>query len=246
MSGYPTLNRSTCTELTHLLLGGAKLPPGIDSRIDWLGAGHDVDLSPISDAVLNMSAEFEKVSNKAEKDPDWFEGRAAGLLHESFKAFPVEMLDDPGFWRYLSIMHFWWFVSWREPPAKRKQEKYEKYVDGTSPSECVLLRMFIRAQAIVGADGYGLGEAIPKGTDFWRSHVLRVRTSSAPPVARSFASMQSTLRMPTADLRVFARRLNRAWTNIVLHAYDEAEASALLSEIRASMDGDDQDSESVT
>ena len=41
---------------------------------------------------------------------------------ERFGDLPIEALDDPGFWRYLSLVDFWWFVKVREARGDRTRE----------------------------------------------------------------------------------------------------------------------------
>ena len=160
-----------------------------------------------------------------------FEGRAAGRVHMAMRDLPIAVLDDPGFWRYVSLAKFWWFIKFREAKPIAAGN-HMTYVDGTRPTECVPLRMFLRAQAVREGDDYSLASSMDRATDFWRSHVLRVQTASAPALARSFARLQHEKQMPTeSQLRPFARQLNRLWANVVLHGVDEAEATQLLDEI---------------
>ncbi len=85
----------------------------------------------------------------------------------------------------------------------------------------------------MGGKTFGeLAGAIPKGTDFWRSHVLRVRTGTAPPVTRALVRSHREERLPTDDLRDLARRLNRTWTNVTLHGYGDDESDLLIAELR--------------
>ena len=39
------------------------------------------------------------------------EAEAAPLLHDALCAVDIAVLDDPGFWRYLSLELFWDFIS---------------------------------------------------------------------------------------------------------------------------------------
>ena len=41
------------------------------------------------------------------------EAEASPLLHDALCMVDVEVLDDPGFWRYLSLDLFWDFIRWR-------------------------------------------------------------------------------------------------------------------------------------
>ena len=147
---------------------------------------------------------------------------------------PLAIIDDPGFWRYLSLVHFWWLAQWRHPSAFESNDPalYLRYVDGVLTTECVLSRMYLRAQ-IAEIDGdYSLTTAVAQGSDFWRSHILRVSTGASPPLSRALLREQSERRMPTDQARALARDLNRISSNIVLSIYDEEDAAALLTELR--------------
>ena len=62
--------------------------------------------------------------------------------------------------------------------------------------------------------------------------IPQVVQSLSSKLARSFTSLQKEVRMPsTPELRPFARRLNRLWSNVVLTRLDEDEAGALIQEL---------------
>lgn len=231
---YPTLGASRMAELASVRLETGACDLG--EAISWAGDGDPVDEGPLESLAERIHARLEEFERSGDRsDRDLLEGQLAAELHRAFRSVPLLALDDPGFWRYLTLRYFWEFVVWRESAAfeTRDYSKYRKYVDGTNPSECVAMRMYLRAQIALEEDGsYDLAWSVPKGTDFWRSHILRVRTSSSFVVSRAFVREQAERRMATSELREFARRLNRIRTNVVLNVYDTEEASALLSELR--------------
>ena len=137
----------------------------------------------------------------------------------------------PVFWRYLSLDLFWVFIQWRETKAFARGN-YLKYVDGRSSTECVLSRMYLRAAAVGGLEFAKYASALPRAADFWRSHVLRVRTGTAPSLVRAFVDTQRQQRLPTDLLRRFAKDLNRTWSNVVLTICHDDETQALVEEIR--------------
>jgi len=230
---YPYLTISNCLDLARRRIVGEN--PSIESYIDWQGVGTDeVDLQEIRAAVALIEAEMTETSNRSPSDRDRVEGRAAVLLYEALRDVDPNILDDPGFWRYLSLAHFWNFIAWRES-APFARGKFERYVDGRTATECVLTRMYARAAAVGGLEHLDAAEAVPEATDFWRSHVLRVRTCTAPPVVRSFVEMQASERLRTDDLRAFAKELNRMWANVVPAVYDDEDARALIAELRGEM-----------
>ena len=175
-----------------------------------------------------LTADLDDTATDAAREQ--CEAEAAPLLHHALCDVDVEVLDDPGFWRFLSLDLFWDFIRWREAKAFGRGN-YLRYVDGRSSNECVLTRMYLRAAAVGGLPFAEYASVLPKATDFWRSHVVRVRTGTAPSLVRAFVDMQRQRRLPTDPLRQFAKALNRTWSNVVLSIYDD-EAQALVEEIR--------------
>lgn len=237
---YPTIPLSKADELAKLLLAGQR--PAIDPAVSWTGNGAEVDIALLDVAVGRMKSAWLDFQASGEgAKPEEFEGLVAGELHRALRDYPVEALDDPGFWRYVSLAKLWWFIEEREAgPLGRGN--HLTYIDGLRPAECVPLRMFLRAQAIRNDDDYHLASSMKQATDFWRSHVVRVRTGGAPPLARGLTRLQAAERMPTEELRQYAKRINRLWTNVVLDRLDDDEADRLMRELydsrRGSVDSD--------
>lgn len=228
---YPILTRSKTEALARRCIVGEE--PNWELERDWVGSGREVDLSDLRE-VLALA--HQNLDSDGRPAPEQLEGHLAGDVHRTLRDLPVETLDDPGFWRYLSLVDFWWFVAIREAPAI-KRGNVMTYVDGGK--ECVPFRMFVRAQAVRDDDDYGLAGALPKAADFWRSHILRVKTGTSPSLARAFARLQVEKSMVSDDVRPFAKRINRLWTNIVFHDWTDEEADRLLAELYAEMFGDD-------
>lgn len=234
---YPTISLSDCRKIAEQRIAGRH--PPIEPFILWMGRDADLDLEPLERAAKQFGQELDHVPPNADKDR--VEGHLSTFLYEALFDVPVEVLDDRGFWRYLSVVFFWDYIVWREEMSFRR-ETYPKYVDGQTSTEAVLNRMYLRAKA-VGTDPM-LAAALPKATDFWRSHVIRVRTGSAPALTRALVRRQESNRLATGTLRGYARALNRTWTNVVLHTYSEDEARELLDELhQLSLDGEDRERE---
>jgi hypothetical protein len=147
----------------------------------------------------------------------------------------VEILDDPSFWRYLALRHFWWFISWREAEPI-SNGNYHNLVDARFTAEQIPLRLYLRAKAIDDDSDVALAGELPKSTDFWRSHITRVRVGTAPTVARAFAEAKRdekklTQPLNTSTLREVAKRVNRMWSNVRLDLYDKDEARRFISEM---------------
>jgi hypothetical protein len=234
---YPTLTRAKTQELSSNLVVGGE--PDIDGAVVWQGGGPELDLDEVAQLAEGAQKDWEKfIKSRSKSDLDKFEGQVAGRLHFALRDVPLGIVDDPGFWRYLSLRYFWWFVTWRHSPAFTRGDygEFGKYIDGMQPTECILLRMYLRGQIAFDNGGYVLADKIPHSADFWRSHILRVRTGNSPVMARAFAKEQATKKMSTDPLRSCAKNLNRLWTNVVLYSYDGDEAEALIKDLRAQVE----------
>lgn len=194
-----------------------------------------VDLSRLEDVALlaEATARNPEMATASPRELERVESDLCGPVHEALCAFPVEVLDDQRFWRYLAVRHFGEFIIWRERKAFANGNIAKYFVAGTGV-ESLPLRLFLRGQSVISPKGtYELASAVPAGTDFWRSHVLRVRTGRAIPLARAFAEMQSRERLATTPLRQLASLINRTWANVVLTEYGAGDSNKLISHLRA-------------
>ena len=208
------------------------------------GEGDDLDVAPLEDA----QAQIEELLDRDEihdLDPDQIEGKAACVLFRAITDAGTDptALDDPGFWRYVCLAHIWNFAAWRQPTAfagKRSAEgvpetpaSLKSYVDGNRPHECVPVRMYLRVRALGGLEYADLASAVREGTDFWRSHILRVKVGEHPPIVRAMVRRQENdeTRLLTDDLRELAKDLNRTLTNVVPALLDEDAAEDLVGEL---------------
>jgi hypothetical protein len=224
---HPSLDSETLTAQLPRLLDGVR--PDLSGEERWVGEGTRLDIEPLMGCVAEVEAALRErlAADEHELDNDQFEGLVSGQLHAVLRSYDVETLDDPGFWAWLSTGPLWFFVRWREDPDERKREAYEKYLNGRASQECVPLRMFLRAQAIERDGDYDLASSIPRGVDFWRSHVLRVRTGAKKELARAIAQEQRDDRLTVERVREYAKRINRRWSNQVLYLLNDQEARAL-------------------
>jgi hypothetical protein len=201
------------------------------------GAERLLDLDDLEAVAATVNSRLKKLAVAPKKgvDKDELEGEICSLVYKALEHVPVEILDDPGFWRFIGIRYFWSFTLWRESSALAKNN-IATYFSAKSSSESIPLRLYLRAQAMRDVNGnFSLAEAVPEGTDFWRSHIIRVRTGRARVLAQAFAKLQSTDRMMTDELRQFARRLNRQWSNVIMLDYNDKQSSDILKEIKKSL-----------
>ncbi len=250
MTVYPTLSETSARTLYEIALatGDAPATATVEDAARWQGDGERLALDQLDDLVSQWMILSERFERHDPKDPgrptsdDEVEGLAATDLHRALEAVHEEpaILDDPGFWRYVTFRHLWAFVEWRErkaletsrDPEKNKPRNFLKYVDGRNPTECVATRMYLRARISHHDHDYSRAYSVKHGADFWRSHILRVQVGSAPTVARELIDLQVEQPLTTDVLRVYAKRINRMWANVVPHQYDGPAARDLLLELR--------------
>jgi hypothetical protein len=230
---FPTIPKDHTREIVQRFLDLGTLEA--HEAIVWEGSGEDLDLSAVADLGEELEAALEQhLEGSHASDPDHFEGLASIQIHQKLANFPVEVLDNPGFWRFLTLEYFWVFTHWRERGAFASGDsgKWMPYVDATKSSECVPLRAYLRGQIAYVAGDYALASAVEEATDFWRSHIVRVRTWSTPTIARALIETHSERHMTTEPLRSLARRINRRRSSVVLHGYSDTEAHAAIAELR--------------
>jgi len=233
---YPTLTPDEVERLTHELLGEHGHEVDATRAVKWVGSGADVDLGPMLAMVQSLRsdlAEFQDSDHAGAKDR--FEGRASTLIHAALIDVPIDVLDDPGFWRYVSMVHLWWFAHWREQKTfdGGDYRKIRVYVDGKRHAECIPLRMYLRGRIASDAGDPELASAAAEATDLWRSHIVRVRTSYSPELAAELVRRQADdeRRMATDPLRAYAKRINRVASNVALSTYDRAQVEQLLDDL---------------
>jgi hypothetical protein len=234
----PTIKIPTATK--HMLDGNKHLA---ERSYDYSGEGADLDLTAIEQLVKELDSQLKSfLSETTDRSAGWrdaFEGSIAGQVHQTLSHIDTEILDDPGFWRFLSIDKFWPIVYWRQQETfdAGDPSRYLTYVDAKNSTYCVLLRIFIRGQIAFESSGsYELASASKKATDFWNSHIVGVDTWQIPPVVKSLLEAYRDDRnsLTTAHLRSLAKHLRRRRASILLHGYTKDEADDLIRELRES------------
>ena len=225
---YRALTAAQSHEIVDVLSQGNNF--GVKSVALERGDGELFD----EDLLQSLLEPFKSEMSRGDYgDAEKFEGKLAEALHDLFKSVPVEVLDDRAFWRYLAVEHFWWYTSVRESEPIAKGN-YRNLVDVSLPAEQIPFRLFLRTKAVDVDGDVAIAGEIAASTDFWRSHITRVRVSSAPRVARAFSIAKrddATGKLNTTGVRKVARRLNRAWANTNLDTYSEEDAQIFLNEL---------------
>jgi hypothetical protein len=237
MARFPTLGYAATRSIVQRLL--EQTPVDFTEQVVYVGDDTEpvLDLGSLQRLGDELPTTIEQFEGETEiaADRDALEGRLAVELYATLDPahISLEVLDDPAFWRYVGVRHLWPFVHWREPAIEPGGDwvKIAPYVDGLRASECVALRMFVRASIATEAGAIELSRAVPRATDFWRSHLVRVGTGAVPPLARAFVEKQAQDRLPADDVRVTARKINRTRTNVVMHRYDNGEADEFVKSV---------------
>ena len=216
------------------------LEADLDDTVSWLGDAPELDVDRLRHAQLRIEQMAEDEAGQL--DLDQIEGKAACVLYEALveAGTPTEALSEAGFWRYVSLVHMWNFCVFRQPSAFKAtpepRESHKQYIDGEISYLCVPSRMYLRVTALGGRDHAqrdGLAWAVRGGTDFWRSHIHRVRVGEHPAIVRAMVRRQSAeeTRLSTLPLRTFAKELNRTLTNLVPSLLDDEDADRFVREL---------------
>jgi len=235
---YPTIPAHKIQELTGKLLAEEQFDENDVIIMQGSGPNH-IDLTDVDDLSQILERELSefKGGDKPEQK-DLFEGKISGRIHQELSRFPIEVLDDPGFWRYLVMTKFWWLVYWRHQETfdTEPYEKCKVYVEAKRSHETVPTRLFLRGQiALIDEDNYDLAESDHQDADFWRSHITRVLTWTSQTFTRVLVRYQKENHMNTNVVRPFARRMNRLRSSIILDDYSYEESLELINELRQEM-----------
>ena len=221
----------------------------LHGQISRPGTGQQIDEEPLEDARAEIEAlldlDLGAGGTAAASDQDMFEGKAAVVVYSAVRATGADagVVADPGFWRYVGLAYTWNFAAWRETngfglrPAENGRlapaRSLRDYVNGRKFHECVPQRMYLRMSCLGGDAHQSLASAVRLGTDFWRSHILRVIAGEHPPIVRAMVRRQADerTRLNRDPLREFAKQLDRTLTNLVADLLDDAAADDLVGEL---------------
>ena len=234
---YRTLAHEKLEDLARDFLGKERLEPTDLTATEAVtvpeGSGASLDLRPLKKRVKEMERLHRDLLENPDfkKDPDRIEGRLAPLLHQGLKEsqMPDEVLDSSGFWRYLVMANFWWFVAWRHSGAFKEGGTYMRYLDHKKHELSVLARMYIRADLALDEEGsYELSWAGTDATDIWQSHLIPVKTGFSPVLVRAFLRRQAKDPKNTPTIREIAKLIRRSNTNVVHTDWDDNLAEAFI------------------
>ena len=157
-----------------------------------------------------------------------FEENALEVSVQFFDDLPDECKFEPGFWTYLS-----WrcadIIAWRYP-VNDKKGWVDNFFARYSASD--FINAFIPRLIVQGLITRGDPARSFKGQDFWRSHVLRVKTGFSKEVSNGFANISKSESINTEEARIIAKKIKAIRSNVIFEVLNKPQAEALVGELR--------------
>lgn len=160
-----------------------------------------IDLQPLLD--MNRVA-VGRCSSGVSKE--LVELEMSGNVYEYLKFVPVDIRDDAGFWRWITVAAFLDFLKVRQGDALK-----EAIGAGTNKADILACRMFLRAQVVkrVLSDGSnnfsGLTTLGTEKHDFLQSCIVRVTTGGEVNLAVALINDQTRSWLKTEPVRQFVK-----------------------------------------
>ena len=205
----------------------------VNEKLEFNGVDNADELVIDKDLVFELKEKFEEERERAglsDEGVNAIESIFSSYFYEFMTKSEIspDALCDPGFWRYLSMGPFWWFVTWR-------QNKAFQHIcpTGSNRNKHILIRCYARGR--ICAEGnqkapYELSMLDKQGDDLWQSHIIGVTTNYSLPLCRAILRKQNDLYLETDALReVIKRRINRANVNSCMEAIDEPFANRIVN-----------------
>lgn len=213
---------------------------GVDDRPEFEeegNSGEETLLPAVNELAGRMTDLFH--SSKARFTSglarDRFEGSLAVQLHEQLCEFPARVLTDDDFWRYLAVKELYEFVSWRDGQSSGSPALASFGANGPRVTyDCVPFRMFVRADIASTVAGCGpqdldaMDISSVAGTDLWRSHILRSKSSFSPDYVRLLLEHHERGVLPAAVVRELAKRVRRVRSNVLIETLESKDAQAMF------------------
>lgn len=228
---YPIVPMDSCVDVAadFVANGWRRMTP---DEYALSGRAPDLDLRALDEAAREINRRCEDADATSK---DAIEGEAGAILHRAVHHLPAQVLDDPQFWRYVSLGLLWPFISWRESDAfaTHAPSKYLPLIDARSVRTTVATRMYLRAAACKVDDDYRLAYAVDQSAGFWHL-LLRSPLMHNPVMIRAVVSSHINQRMTTEQLQELLHRLHRDTSNMITALLDNDRAHTLVTDARQS------------
>ena len=216
----------------------------LDTIGETMGDGEVLDVSEVQ--RIAEAAATEVASGADSED---VEQRYSGNIYLALRSVPVEVRDDTGFWRWITLGPLLAFTRLRDPKFG-----VEALGVGSNVPDILACRMFLRGQVsrVTTPDGnleFALATAPGiKTHDFWQSHVLRRTTGAEVNFAQALIKRQSNeaTKMMRDELRPFVRdSINRKKRTLATFLMSGDEATTYLEHERATWSGSTEDDDGL-
>lgn len=230
---YPVMSSSDAA--SHLASKRAGNRSDADRLVKYRGEGSELSLGfleTLRQELASIKAMFPE-GLKNHEDDNRFEAVAAKAIHAAVPNNP-EVVGDPDFWIWLTVVHFSHVVEWRY--KRRKGGTTVANYGVGAKNENLLFRLWLRAEMVLdeqAADSYHLCGA--GQIDFYRSHLIRQSYANA----RNFSRALLRFQYPNEDdrpnlgvdhIRELVKRLRRLRTNLFLEILDEDECRKVIED----------------
>lgn len=225
----PTVSQSDMHEFVHELRAGSQVEP----KISMSGEENSLSTELVEEFVADFKELKDSCSKGLTKSKDKkhseFEREASPLVVRLLEELPMSCRFDPGFWSYLSY-RVSDVITWRYPP--NEAEGWSKnFVASHASSDFVdgfLPRLAIKGLIATGsADSTNLTQQ-----DFWRSHILRVKTGFSKNVSQAFAEAVVRDQLVVEKQRSMAKSIRSIRSNVIFEVLNPAQAKAIVDDIK--------------
>lgn len=182
---------------------------------------------------LDHEESWLRTGDSVQTQQDRTESIFAAALDQILKecGVPQECRQSHGFWRYLTLKYFWWYVQWRANP--RPGYAYKKYTDPkTGKHEHPILRASIRGRLCENDGRYELAFLANKDTEFWQSAIIGRVTSYSKDHTRALVNQQSKSGLSVSEYRKNVQgQVGQNRTNFFIQGLDKDDNQKLFEYI---------------
>lgn len=199
-------------------------------KVTWSGEENALSEAALEDFVSQAMETFRSstagITKSKEKKTESLELALTKLTLDFFNQIPDQAKFEPGFWSYLSF-RLSPIIVWRYPPND-KEGWGRNFVAKHSPSDFIdgfLPRILVRGQIAQGSE---LSESFLQ-QDFWRSHILRVKTGFSQTMSQSFAEKVVREKLPVENQRTAAKKLRSIRSNVIFELLNKPDCEKLIN-----------------
>ena len=231
---YPVVTLSSgATAYSQMLTSAAQslIPAAVESRGIATGEEGSLEatLTLLDVASTDAADSWHLERDGSRTNNDQIEAAfAIETLHPALNTLPAAVLGDADFWRFLTFN-----VLNRLIDAMGTSNRAYLGLVPSSFQDCLPLMMFNRAELSIhhaAALQSQPSQLYCLGTDFWRSHILRVANRYDENLVRALLQRALQGDLPTSIIRLVAPDLKARRATIFLGGLNEEAAAALLDE----------------